>query len=76
MGWLLELVGTAMILLTPFFRARGFHNLYYPDAIVIFLLIPFLHVMNEEKIKDVILKRGWIQGLMNIIGKQNNVHPG
>ena len=76
MGWLLELFGTTFFsLLAPFLRARGFHYLYYPDAIVIFLLIPFLHVMNDEKIKEVILKRGWIQGLRNIIGKQNIVHP-
>ena len=72
MGWLLELVGTAMTLFTPFLRSRGFHNLYYPDAIVIFLLIPFLHVMNEENTKGVVLELGWIQGLRNIVGRQNS----
>ena len=75
MGWLLEFVGAVMTLLTPFLRSRGFHNLYYPDAIVIFLLIPFLHVMNEEKIKEIVLSQGWIQGLRSILGKENYVHP-
>ena len=75
MGWLMELVGTAMTMLTPTLRSYGLHHLYYPDAIVVFIMIPFIHVMNEENVKIVVFERGWFQALMHIFGKRNEIRP-
>ena len=77
-GWLLELVGTAMTLLTPTLRNLGLSNLYYPDAIIMFVLIPLLHILNDDKTKGKIAENGWFAGLRLILGKtnlQNQVHP-
>ena len=71
----MELVGTVMTLFTPVLRSYEFHNLYYPDAIVIFVLVPFIHVMNEEEIKGIVMDRGWAQGFMHSLGQLNNVNP-
>ena len=67
-GWLLELVGTAMTLLTPTLNNIGLTNLYYPDAIIMFVLIPFLHIINEDETKGVIAENGWYEGLRHIFG--------
>ena len=77
-GWLLELVGTAMTLLTPTLRSLGLSNLYYPDAIIMFVLIPLIHILNDDKTKGKIAENGWFAGLRFILGitnLQNQVHP-
>ena len=73
MGWIFELVGTTMTFLTPTLHNLGFHNLYYPDAIVMFLVIPFFHVINEEEIKGIIAEKGWQQGFMYMLRSQSNI---
>ena len=77
-GWLLELVGTATTLLTPTLRKLGLSNLYYPDAIIMFVLIPLIPILNDDKTKGKIAENGWFAGLRFILGitnLQNQVHP-
>ena len=74
MGWLYELAASLMILLTPKLHDLGLHNLYYPGIIVMFLVIPLIHLMNDDDTKDIISQEGWYQGLkymMGIHGKQS-----
>ena len=71
----MELVGTVMTLFTPVLRSYEFHNLYYPDAIVIFVLVPFIHIMNKEEIKEIVMDRGWFQGLTHLLGQFNRINP-
>ena len=73
-GWLLELVGSAMTLLTPTLHSVGLSNLYYPDAIIMFVLIPFLHIVNEDETKGIIAMNGWFDGLRYIFGISKNDH--
>ena len=75
MGWLMELVGTAINFFSPALRSYGFHNVNYPDAIIMFILIPFIHIMNDETIKGIVMERGWVQGLRHILAQQNIVRP-
>ena len=79
LGWLLELAGVAMTALTPTLHRLGLSNLYYPDAIIMFVLIPFLHITNDDETKEKIAVNGWFAGLQYIIlGIQNlpnNVNP-
>ena len=67
-GWLLELLGTVITLLTPILHNMGLANLYYPDAIIMFVLIPFIHIINEDKTKGIIAENGWYEGLRYIFG--------
>ena len=67
-GWLLELLGTVITLLTPILHNMGLANLYYPDAIIMFVLIPFIHIVNEDKTKGIIAENGWYEGLLYIFG--------
>ena len=70
-GWLLELAGVAMTALTPTLHRLGFSNLYYPDAIIMFVLIPFLHITNDDETKEKIAVDGWFAGLQHILGMPN-----
>ena len=71
-GWLLELVGTVMTLLTPTLHNIGLANLYYPDAVIMFVLIPFIHIINEDETKGIIAENGCIEGLRHIFGITNH----
>ena len=75
MGWMIEMVGTVILLFIPVLRSYKFHYLYFPDAIVIFVMIPFIHVMNEEEIKGIVMDRGWTHGLRHLLGQLNKVYP-
>ena len=72
MGWMYEFVAILSGILTPFLHKLGIHNMYYPDAIVMFVVIPFVHLMNDEDTKIIILQRNWYQGLRHMLGMHTN----
>ena len=67
-SWLLEFSGVLMTLLTPTLRSLGVHYLYYFDAILMFLVIPFIHLMNDEDMKSCIIEHGWCKGILQLVG--------
>ena len=67
-GWLCELIGTIMIVLTPVFITVGIRSFCCVDALIMFVLIPFIHLINDEEIKGVIADDGWHQGVRKILG--------
>ena len=75
-GWLLELLGTGMTFLVgPALHGGGVHNHYYVDAIIMFVLLPFIHLTNDEEIKGIVADQGWYQGLRYMLGIQNQIAP-
>ena len=74
-GWLLELMGTVMTLVGPALYEVGIHNHYYVDAIIMFVLIPFIHLTNDEETKGNITDHGWYRGLRDMLGIQNQIAP-
>ena len=66
-SWLLEFAGVLLTLLTPLLRGLGFHYLYYFDAVLMFIVIPFIHLMNDEDTKTIITENGWLQGIQHMI---------
>ena len=68
MAWMYELIGTITSLLTPALHKLGVHNMHYPDAIVMFVVIPVVHLLNDEDTKIIILRENWYQGLRHMIG--------
>ena len=72
-SWLFELLGTTISLLSPTLQSLGIRYYYYFDAIIMFLVIPFCHLMNDEATKGVVLQRGWYQGLRHMAGFENQI---
>ena len=75
MGWVYETLGIISTVLTPTLRNLGFHNLHFPDVILMFVVIPFLHLMNDEDTKTIITEQNWYQGLRHMLGIYNQVAP-
>ena len=42
---------------------------------MMFLFIPFFHLLNDEEAKGVIVERGWFQGLRQMAGFPNQIVP-
>ena len=74
-GWLLELMGTAMTLVGPVLYEEGIHNHYYVDATIMFVLLPIIHLTNDEETKGIMADQGWFQGLRYMLGIQNQIAP-
>ena len=43
-------------------------NIHFPDVILIFVVIPFVHLLNNEDTKTIIFEHGWIQGIKYVLG--------
>ena len=76
MGWLCELAGGVISLSTPklLFKS-GFSHLYYFDTLIMFVVIPFVYLVNDEEVKGVIYEKGWYKGLTYIVGNANQIAP-
>ena len=75
MGWLYESLGILSAVLLPILHNFGFSNLHYPDIILMFVLIPFLHLMNDEETKAIIAEQNWYHGLRHMLGIYTPVVP-
>ena len=47
-------------------------NIHFPDAIVMSIVIPIIHLLNEESAKEMVFQSGWCQGLRYAIGRYTN----
>ena len=68
LGWLYEVIGGLFTLLTPKIKSMGASNVYLPDAILMFVIIPFVHLMNDEDTKIIIQNENWHQGVLYTLG--------
>ena len=75
LSWLYELFGTIITSLSPSLLSLGWQCHIYFDAILMFLGIPFFHLMNDEATKGVIVERGWYQGFKHMAGFRNQIEP-
>ena len=71
-AWLYELFGTAVTVLSPTLHSLGIRYYYYVDAIIMFLVIPFCHLMNDDETKATIVERGWYHGVKFMVGFKDN----
>ena len=75
LSWLYELFGTIITSVSPFLLSLGWQYHIYFDAILMFLGIPFFHLMNDEVTKGVIVERGWFRGFKHMVGFRNQIEP-
>ena len=66
-SWLIEIFGT---LCHVFIYVIGIAGIHYIEAITIFIVIPFVHLMNDEDTKGIIADEGWYAGLKFMLGLQ------
>ena len=74
-SWLYELIGTLFTVLSPTLLSFGYRYVHYPDAILMFVAIPLIHLINDEDTKTIILEEGWIQGFKSLLKIQDAVVP-
>ena len=68
MNWLYEVCATIVAILSPLLHQIGVPGRYFPDAILMFVVIPFVHLLNDEETKGIITEEGWCQGLRYVLG--------
>ena len=64
-GWLLEYIAiasTAIAILLGLFDIN-IPNIHFLDAVITSIVIPFIHILNDEITKGIILEDGWIKGI-------------
>lgn len=78
MGTFYELIAILSFALTPKLHEKiGIPNISLVDAILLSIVIPFLHLMNDDDTKGIIFEENWFQGIKYVLGlyKQPDV-PG
>ena len=77
LSWLYEFIGTIVTTVSPnLVVSFGLqHWVHFIDCIMVFLFIPFFHLLNDEETKGVIVERGWFQGLRQMAGFPNQIVP-
>ena len=75
LSWLYEFIGTIITAMSPKLISLGLRHMYFIDSLIMFLVIPFCHLMNDEETKGVIVERGWFQGLKQMAGFPNQIVP-
>ena len=68
MGWLYELIAIVFACLTPVLHQFGIPNLHMIDCTMMFVIIPFLHLLNDEETNGIITDENWYQGMRNLLG--------
>ena len=66
--WLIELLSTLSFAFWANLRSFGLHNLHYADCITMFVIIPIVHLTNDEETRGIIAERDWCQGFRHMIG--------
>ena len=59
---------TVSVLLGPELYDLKIPNIHFPDAIITSIVIPFIHILNDESSKGIISQHGWIQGIRYTFG--------
>ena len=59
---------TVSVLLGPELYNLKIPNIHFPDAIITSIVIPFIHILNDESSKGIISHHGWIQGIRYTLG--------
>ena len=69
LGWIYELLAVAAALLSAYIGYQfNIPNIHFPDVILMFVVIPFIHLLNDEDTKNIIFEHGWVQGIKYVFG--------
>ena len=72
MGCIYEILAVVAALLSALLGSQiqefNIPNIHFPDVILMFVVIPFIHLLNDEDTKGIIFDQGWIQGIKYVLG--------
>ena len=72
MGCIYEILAILAALLSALLGSQiqefSIPNIHFPDVILMFVVIPFMHLLNDEDTKGIIFDQGWIQGIKYVLG--------
>ena len=72
MGCIYEILASVAALLSALLGSQiqefSIPNIHFPDVILMFVVIPFIHLLNDEDTKGIIFDQGWIQGIKYVLG--------
>ena len=69
-GWLLEYIAIASTAITVLLGLFDINipNIHFLDAVITSIVIPFIHILNDEITKGIVLEHGWIKGISYALG--------
>ena len=68
-GWLYDFIALFSNVFSTLLRDNfNIPNIHIPDAMVSFVMIPFLHLMNDEETKLIIFLENWFEGIKYVFG--------
>ena len=71
MGCIYEILASVAALLSALLGSQiqefSIPNIHFPDVILMFVVIPFVHLLNDEDTKHIIFAHGWIQGIKYVL---------
>ena len=69
MSWLYEVLSTIFVLILPYLKQKHeIHNTYLTYPVIMFVVIPCLHLLNDEDTKAIIFQEGWFGGVKLMLG--------
>ena len=72
MGCIYEILAMVAALLSALLGSQiqefNIPNIHFPDVVLMFVVIPFIHLLNDEDTKGIIFDQGWIQCLKYVLG--------
>ena len=64
-----ELICNIFVLISPVLKFKyGWANTSFADPVSMFVILPFLHLMNDEDTKEIIYDETWFQAIKFILG--------
>ena len=80
MGCIYEILAILAALLSALLGSQiqefSIPNIHFPDVILMFVVIPFIHLLNDEDTKQIIFSHGWIQGIKYVLGRNKDLQQG
>ena len=65
---LCELAGGLMTMAYPLLKMLGITNLYFADPIMVFVGLPIIHLLNDDKTKEIIVEGNYYKALLHTMG--------
>ena len=63
-----ELAGGLITMAYPLLKMLGAPNLYFADAVMVFVGVPMVHLLNDEKTKEIFVEGNYYKALRHMIG--------
>ena len=67
-GMLCELAGGVITMAYPLLKMLGIPNLYIADPIMVFVVVPMVHLVNDDETKEIIVEGNYYKSLRHMIG--------